>query len=101
DLPSDLPDRLLAAGFLPDDRETVVVGLAEPLTVDPATGWVRYAKGTEFASLWGGSLWGGSTLPSWRRRGIYRARVAAGARLAVASGSGSREAVTLGAGRAR
>jgi len=96
DLPSDLPDRLLAAGFLPDDRETVVVGLAEPLTVDPATGWVRYAKGTEFASLWGGS-----TLPSWRRRGIYRALVAARARLAVASGSGSREAVTLGAGRAR
>jgi len=144
DLPSDLPDRLLAAGFLPDDRETVVVGLAEPLTVDPATppegvllrqvtegadldriaamesavwdedrswlsrglaaelaadpssltilvaeagddvvsaGWVRYAKGTEFASLWGGS-----TLPSWRRRGIYRALVAARARLAVASG---------------
>jgi len=59
----------------------VVVGLAEPLTVDPATGWVRYAKGTEFASLWGGS-----TLPSWRRRGIYRALVAARARLAVASG---------------
>src|SRR5215467_3606299 len=36
DRPSDLPDRLRAAGFLPDDPETVVVGLAEPLTVDPA-----------------------------------------------------------------
>jgi len=144
DLPSDLPDRLLAAGFVPEDRETVVVGLAEPLTAAPAAlpggvrlrqvteradldriaamqsavwhedrswqsrglaaevaadpssitilvaeagdsvvsaGWVRYANGTEFASLWGGS-----TLPSWRRRGIYRALVAARARLAVANG---------------
>jgi GNAT superfamily N-acetyltransferase len=144
DRPSDLPERLRAAGFVPDDPETVVVGLAEPLTAgpvllpegvrlrqvteradldliaamegevrdeerswlaegleaelaaDPAAmtilaaeagddvvcaGWVRYAKGTEFASLWGGS-----TLPSWRRRGIYRALVAARARLAVEHG---------------
>jgi len=144
DLPSDLPDRLRAAGFAPKDRETVVVGLAEPLTVDPpvlpegvhlrqvteradldriaamraqvsnqersrlaegltaelaadptsltilvaeagddvvSAGWVRYVKGTEFASLWGGS-----TLRHWRRRGIYRALVAARARLAVARG---------------
>jgi hypothetical protein len=144
DLPSDLPGRLLAAGFVPEERETVVVGLAEPLTVAPAAapegvrlrqvtdgadldriaamesavwdedrswlsrglaaelaadpssltilvaeagddvvsaGWVRYARGTEFASLWGGS-----TLPSWRRRGIYRALVAARAGLAVAGG---------------
>jgi GNAT superfamily N-acetyltransferase len=144
DLPADLPQRLMAAGFVPEERETVVVGLAEPLTADPATppegvrlrqvtdsadleriaamesevwhedrawlsrglaaevaadpssltilvaeagddvvsaGWVRYAKGTEFASLWGGS-----TLPAWRRRGIYRALVAARAGLAVARG---------------
>ena len=144
DLPSDLPDRLRAAGFAPDDPETVVVGLSEPLTVDPvvppdgvrlrhvteradldriaamkgdvsdedrswlaeglaaeraadpasitilvaeagddvvSAGWVRYAKSTEFASLWGGS-----TLPAWRRRGIYRSLVAARARLAVERG---------------
>ena len=144
DLPTDLPDRLVAAGFVPEERETVVVGLAEPLTVDPVTapegvhlrevtesadlqriaamesavwnedrswlaeglaaelaadpssltilvaeaghdvvsaGWVRYSKGTEFASLWGGS-----TLPSWRRRGIYRALVAARAQLAFVGG---------------
>jgi GNAT superfamily N-acetyltransferase len=144
DLPSDLPDRLRAAGFVPDDPETVVVGLAEPLTVEPApvpdgvrlrqvseradldriaamesevwdedrswlaeglaaeqaagpasltilvaeagdevvsAGWVRYAKGTEFATLWGGS-----TLSRWRRRGIYRALVAARARLAAERG---------------
>jgi ribosomal protein S18 acetylase RimI-like enzyme len=29
--------------------------------------WVRFHPGSEFASLWGGS-----TLPQWRRRGIYR-----------------------------
>lgn len=144
DLPSDLPDRLQAAGFAPQDRETVVVGLAEPLTGEPvvlpdgvhlrqvtervhldriaamegevwseerswlaeglaaelaadptsltilvaeagddvvSAGWVRYAKGTDFASLWGGS-----TLRHWRRRGIYRALVAARARLAIACG---------------
>jgi len=144
DLPSDLPDRLRAAGFMPEDRETVVVGLAEPLTADPialpegvelrqvsaradldriaamegevwnedrswlaegleaelaadptsltimvaeveddvvSAGWVRYGRGTEFASLWGGS-----TLPGFRRRGIYRALVATRARLAVGRG---------------
>ena len=144
DLPSDLPDRLRAAGFTPEDRETVVVGLAEPLTNDPvvlpedvrlrqvsaaadldriaamesevwsedrswlavglgaelaadptsitimvaevedsvvSAGWVRYTRGTDFASLWGGS-----TLPRFRRRGVYRALVAARARLAVARG---------------
>ena len=144
DLPADLPDRLRKAGFEPEERETVVVGLAEPLTAetvplpegvrlrqvttradldriaamesevwneprnwlaeglaaelaaDPdaltilvaeadgtivSAGWVRYSPGTEFASLWGGS-----TLQRWRRRGIYRALVAARARLAVQRG---------------
>lgn len=143
DLPSDLADRLRAAGFVPEERETVVVGLAEPLTGDPllpegvslrqvtarvdldriaamkgavlgedrswqadelaaelaadptaltilvaeaggdvvSAGWVRYAQGTDFASLWGGS-----TLRTWRHRGIYRALVAARARLAFARG---------------
>jgi hypothetical protein len=32
--------------------------------------WVRFHQGTEFASMWGGS-----TLPDWRRKGIYRALV--------------------------
>lgn len=31
DLPASLPDRLVAAGFAPEERETVVVGLAGPL----------------------------------------------------------------------
>ncbi|GAA1749918.1 GNAT family N-acetyltransferase [Luedemannella helvata] len=32
DLPASLPDRLVAAGFEPEERETVVVGLAAPLS---------------------------------------------------------------------
>ena len=44
-------------------------------------GWVRFLHGTRFASLWGGS-----TLPAWRRRGIYRATVAYRASLATARG---------------
>jgi GNAT superfamily N-acetyltransferase len=152
DLPADLPDRLRAAGFVPQERETVVVGLVEPLTAElpelpegvrirqvseradldriaamesevwgedrawlagelereiaagpdaiailvaeagePAggavggavgdtvvsAGWLRYERHSEFAGLWGGS-----TLARWRRKGIYRALVAARARLA-------------------
>ena len=142
DEPADLPDRLRAAGFEPDETESVVVGpvaglaatqpvlpegvrlrevsarvdldriagmeaavwgqdrgwLAESLekeiAADPqaltvvvaeagdevvCAGWVRYATGTGFATLWGGS-----TLPDWRRRGIYRAVVVYRARLAAA-----------------
>jgi GNAT superfamily N-acetyltransferase len=133
DQPADLPDRLRAAGFVPEDRETVVIGLAEPLLAGRSTlppevrlravtsradldriaamesavwnadrgylpdgitvmvaeagdevvsaGWVRYVRGTPFATLWGGS-----TLPAWRRRGIYRALVADRARRAVERG---------------
>ena len=43
--------------------------------------WVRFASGTGFATLWGGS-----TLPAWRGRGIYRALVAQRANLAAARG---------------
>jgi hypothetical protein len=149
DLPADLPQRLRGAGFAPEERETVVIGLAGPLTADRAlpdgvrlrevtsradldrimgmeatvwgedyswhadsleqeiatdpegitvvvaeggahdddpgtvlsAGWVRYVRGTPFATLWGGS-----TLRQWRGRGIYKALVAYRARLAVARG---------------
>jgi len=40
-------------------------------------GWLRYSIGTDFASMWGGS-----TLPEWRRKGLYRATVSQRARLA-------------------
>ncbi|WP_416900772.1 GNAT family N-acetyltransferase [Micromonospora echinospora] len=141
DEPADLADRLRAAGFVPEEPETVVVGpvaplaaavpvlpegvrlrgvtdradleriaameaevwnddrghlvdgLAREIAADPqsitvvvaeadgtviSAGWVRYVAGTGFATLWGGS-----TLPAWRRQGVYRALVAHRARLAA------------------
>ncbi|MFU8871063.1 GNAT family N-acetyltransferase [Micromonospora sp. SL4-19] len=144
DEPADLGDRLRAAGFVPEDLETVMVGpvaalaaavpvlpegvrlrevtaredlerirameeavwhadrshlvtgLAREIETDPqsitvvvaeagervvSAGWVRYQRGTGFASLWGGS-----TLPEWRKKGIYRALVAYRARLAEQRG---------------
>ena len=35
DLPADLPERLLAAGFAPEDRETVVIAPISVLTAEP------------------------------------------------------------------
>jgi hypothetical protein len=143
DEPGDLPERLRAAGFEPEEQETVVIGLAAPLAAraqvpsgvrleevtdragldrvvameeavwnankthlgvglageiaaDPAgitvlvaiaddtvvsAGWIRYVRGTSFATLWGGS-----TLPAYRGRGIYTALVCRRAALAVARG---------------
>jgi GNAT superfamily N-acetyltransferase len=43
--------------------------------------WVRFQRGTDFATLWGGA-----TLPAWRGRGIYRATVAYRAGLAAERG---------------
>jgi GNAT superfamily N-acetyltransferase len=59
---------------------TIVVAEAPDGTVVCA-GWVRYVPGTSFATLWGGS-----TLPQWRRRGVYGAVVRYRARLAVDRG---------------
>ncbi len=143
DRPGDLAERLRAAGFVPEDVETVVIApvaavsvegsvpegvivrevheradleriaeleqavweedhgwqvdsleqerIADPdgLTIVVAeagetvvcAGWVRFPSGTDFATLWGGS-----TLPAWRRRGLYRALVAYRARLAAQRG---------------
>jgi GNAT superfamily N-acetyltransferase len=143
DLPVDLAQRLTAAGFVPEDEESVMIapvaavaaeprvpdgvrvhevteradfdriavmeesiwhdnrgwladGLEAERAADPSAitivvaeagaefvcaGWVRFAAGTEFASLWGGG-----TLPAWRSRGIYRAVVAYRAKLAAARG---------------
>ncbi|TDC31673.1 GNAT family N-acetyltransferase [Micromonospora sp. KC213] len=144
DEPADLAERLRAAGFVPEDRETVLVGpvaplaaavpvlpegvrlrevtsredleriagmeeevwgsdrshlvtgLAKEIAADPqsitvvvaeadgvvvSAGWVRYVANTGFAGLWGGS-----TLPRWRRQGIYRGLVTYRARLAAQRG---------------
>jgi GNAT superfamily N-acetyltransferase len=51
----------------PDD---VRVHVAEADGEIVCAAWVRFHHGTDFASLWGGS-----TLPRWRRKGIYRALV--------------------------
>jgi GNAT superfamily N-acetyltransferase len=143
DQPADLAQRLLAAGFVPEEVETVVIApvatvsgeprlpdgvqlrevsdradldriaameeavwgdgrswLADSLeaehAVDPnaltivvaeagndavCAAWVRFAQGTDFATLWGGG-----TLQEWRGRGIYRAIVAYRASLAAQRG---------------
>jgi GNAT superfamily N-acetyltransferase len=143
DRPEDLAERLRAAGFVPEETETVVIApvadvageprlpegvrlrevsdrvdldriavleqaiwhddrgwlvdsLEAERSVDPdaltivladaghstvCAGWVRFARGTEFATLWGGG-----TLPAWRGRGVYRAVVAYRANLAAQRG---------------
>jgi ribosomal protein S18 acetylase RimI-like enzyme len=60
----------------PDALDVVVV---EESVEGPVlcAGWLRYSIGTDFASMWGGS-----TLPEWRRKGLYRATVTHRARLA-------------------
>ena len=63
------------------DPEALTVVVAEAGDEVVSAGWVRYVRGTAFATLWGGS-----TLPEWRRRGIYRALVGYRARLAEARG---------------
>jgi GNAT superfamily N-acetyltransferase len=79
-----------------DERGWLADGLEREIAADPGSltvvvaeaagevvsaGWVRYVRGTGFATLWGGG-----TLPEWRHRGIYRALVAYRARLADARG---------------
>ncbi|HYN96449.1 MAG TPA: GNAT family N-acetyltransferase [Pilimelia sp.] len=73
---ADVLDRELAA-----DPQALTVLAAEAGGDVVSAGWVRYEGDTAFASLWGGA-----TLPAWRGRGIYRALVAARARLAGARG---------------
>ena len=60
------------------DPQAVTVLVAEAGGELVSAGWVRYVAGTGFATLWGGS-----TLPQWRRRGIYKALVIHRARLAA------------------
>lgn len=143
DVPADLPERLCAAGFVPEERETVMIGVAADVAADPVlpvdvtlrqftaaddleriaametriwskdmsgivgwlaailetepdgveifaieaagevvcAAWTRYAAGTDFAMLWGGS-----TVPEQRGRGLYRALVAHRARRAALRG---------------
>ncbi len=63
------------------DPESLTIAVVETDDEIVCAGWVRFALGTDFASLWGGS-----TLPAWRHRGIYRAVVAYRASLAATRG---------------
>jgi GNAT superfamily N-acetyltransferase len=141
DTPSDLPDRLRAAGFVPEAEETLLIGDITGLALDSPPpdgvelvavedepgvkllmrahddvygshdpgyaravlesvmagraqavvamagdrpicgGRIEYYEGTAFAGLYGGS-----TVPDWRRRGVFRAVVAYRAALARARG---------------
>ena len=76
-----LVDNLEAEQAADPDALTIVVAEADGEVV--CAGWVRFARGTEFATLWGGG-----TLPAWRGRGIYRSVIAYRANLAAARGLG-------------
>ena len=58
-----------------------MIVVAEAAGAITSAGRVRFVRGTEFATLWGGA-----TLPGWRGRGIYRATVAYRANLAAERG---------------
>ena len=63
------------------DPEQLRIVVAEAGDTVVSAGWIRFPTGTAF-----GTLWGGSTLQSWRGRGIYRSLVAFRARLAAENG---------------
>ena len=63
------------------DADGLAIVVAESAGEVVCAGWVRFERGTEFATLWGGA-----TLPAWRGRGIYRATVAHRANLAAERG---------------
>jgi GNAT superfamily N-acetyltransferase len=72
-LGDDLLGRVTAA---PDE---IAVFVAEAGGAPVSAAWLVFRPGTDFAGLWGGS-----THSAWRGRGIYRALIAARARLAAA-----------------
>lgn len=74
-----LADMLEAELEADPDGLAIVVAEADEEVV--CAGWVRFERGTDFATLWGGA-----TLPAQRGRGIYRATVAHRARLAADRG---------------
>jgi len=63
------------------DPNAITIVMAEAGATVVCAGWIRFERGTEFATLWGGS-----TLSAWRRRGIYRATVAHRANVAAERG---------------
>jgi GNAT superfamily N-acetyltransferase len=76
---SDFADNLAVEREANPDGMSIVLAEAGETVVCAA--WVRFERGTEFATFWGGA-----TLKEWRGRGIYRATVAHRANLAAARG---------------
>lgn len=66
-----------------DDPASLDIVLVEEDREGPVlcAAWCRYSPGTDFASMWGGS-----TLPQWRRKGIYRSTVSWRAQRAIDRG---------------
>ncbi len=56
------------AGEMAADSERIQFYVAYADDVPACSAWIRFHPGTQFASLWGGS-----TLPAYRRRGLYTA----------------------------
>jgi GNAT superfamily N-acetyltransferase len=65
----DLAEELAAEMAL--DGEAIHVYAAYADAAPVCSAWIRFHAGTSFASLWGGS-----TLPAYRKRGIYSAMLA-------------------------
>ncbi len=79
DQESWLADMLESERAVDPDALTILAAEAGATVVCAA--WIRFERGTQFATLWGGA-----TLPKWRRRGIYRATVVYRANLAAGGG---------------
>ncbi|MEO8273876.1 MAG: GNAT family N-acetyltransferase [Chloroflexota bacterium] len=78
----DYPD---LAGMFESERaadpQAITIVVAEAADEIVCAAWIRFERGTDFATLWGGA-----TLPEWRRQGIYRATIAYRANLAAERG---------------
>lgn len=63
------------------DSSLLRIFVAEAGDAIVCAAWIRFERGTRWASLWGGA-----TRPEWRRRGIYRATVCHRANVGLAEG---------------
>ncbi|MCX6033246.1 MAG: GNAT family N-acetyltransferase [Chloroflexi bacterium] len=61
----------LLAQEMAHDGEAIYIYVAYADGAPVCSAWIRFHTGTQFASLWGGS-----TLPAYRKRGIYSAMLA-------------------------
>jgi GNAT superfamily N-acetyltransferase len=100
DLPADLPDRLLAAGFEPEERETVVIAAIADLDLDsPPPEGVQIREVTEWPDFerigrMEEAVWGGDE-GKWMEW-IYEERVADPERLRVFAAEAGDEVVSAG-----